>query len=122
MSGQLDRLTGMACDLSRERFGLDERVYSRLAEQVDMVIHAAAAVNFLYPYDALKGANVEATREVVRFCLSGKPKRLGYVSTVSVFDDGDHVQPERMWESAADVEPPGSLAAMHKASGSPRPS
>ncbi len=37
-----------------------------LGERLDLVIHSAAQVNFLYPYEALREANVEGTRRLVR--------------------------------------------------------
>ena len=56
--------------------------------QIDYIVHAAAYVNLLYPYEALKGTNVTGTRNILLFARSGKIKPLHYVSTNSVFPDG----------------------------------
>lgn len=53
------------------------------------MIHSAAYVNLVYPYDALKGANVYGTRNVLLFCSVGKVKALHYISTNAVFPNDE---------------------------------
>jgi thioester reductase-like protein len=45
-------------------------------------------VNLVYPYEALRSANVVATRNIIDFCVAGKIKHLHYVSTDAVVPNG----------------------------------
>lgn len=82
------RFSVVGGELSRPRFGLDAQTYARLTQDCDATMHLAAHVNFIYPYRALKAANVDGTHEVVRFCFSGRPKPLHHVSTAAIWPMG----------------------------------
>ncbi len=46
--------------------------FDELASRVQVIIHSAATVNLVYPYAAMRGANVIGTREIVRLaCQAG---------------------------------------------------
>ena len=79
-----DRVRIVHGDLARPRFGLDSPEWDRLAGGVDVIYHAAADVNWVYGYDALRAANVIGTREVLRLACAGTPKPLHFLSSVSV--------------------------------------
>lgn len=51
-------------DLAAPQFGTGEAVYKRLCEEVDVVVHCAAAVKFHLNYTMLKEDNVTATLRV----------------------------------------------------------
>ncbi|HEX3612245.1 MAG TPA: amino acid adenylation domain-containing protein [Sporichthyaceae bacterium] len=55
---------------------------ARLEDKLDLVIHSAAQVNFLYPYEALRQANVEATRKLIQLAA---PRRapVHFLSTIA---------------------------------------
>jgi len=53
--------------------------------QIDYIVHAAASVNLIYPYEALKGPNVIGTQNVLLFSRTGKIKPVHYISTNAVF-------------------------------------
>lgn len=55
-----------------------------LADEIDTVIHAAAHVSHALPYEQLFEPNVLGTAEALRFALTGRPKRFGFVSTNTV--------------------------------------
>jgi len=74
-------------DAALYQMGLDDDDYAFLSSHVDLVLHAAASVNLVYPYGGLRNANVVGTRNIIEFALSGKVKRLGYVSTNGIFPD-----------------------------------
>jgi thioester reductase-like protein len=80
--GRIDPIVG---DLARPRLGLSVEDFRELAERMDVIYHNGALVNFIYPYQALKAANVEGTTEVIRLACSGKRKPIHYISTLSVF-------------------------------------
>lgn len=75
-------------DLGRPQFGLPRDHYDRLAHTCESVSHLAAQVNFIYPYAALKAANVGGVQEMIRFCCTGPTKPLHYMSTAAVWPMG----------------------------------
>ncbi|MFI6096384.1 thioester reductase domain-containing protein [Lentzea sp. NPDC051213] len=81
----LDRLVVVPGDLAAPRLGLDEETFDHLARTVDVVYHAAAQVNGIYPYSALKPANVSGTEEILRLAATHRTVPLHHVSTTGVF-------------------------------------
>jgi thioester reductase-like protein len=59
--------------------------FDALAREADFVIHAAAAVNLVYPYPALEAPNVGGTREALRLACRHKTKPFHFVSTDGIF-------------------------------------
>jgi len=78
------RLCVLPGDMSEPGLGLDESVWHELAEQVELIVHAAAMVNHVLPYDQLFGPNVTGTAEVIRFALTRRRKPIAHVSTTAV--------------------------------------
>ena len=72
-------------DLAAPNLGLDGAAWRRLAEQVHTIHHNGALVNYLLDYQALRGANVGGTSEIVRLAMSHRAKVLNYVSTTFIF-------------------------------------
>ncbi len=79
------RIVPVPGDLSRPLLGLPEEQFQILASKLDVIYHNGALVNLLYPYEALKSANVLGTQEVLRLACQSKCKPVHYVSTGSVF-------------------------------------
>lgn len=68
----IDRVEILPANLSRKRLGLTPDHFEELASRVEVIIHAAATVNLVYPYAALRAPNVGGTREILRLaCLAG---------------------------------------------------
>jgi len=68
----LERIEVLPANLARTRLGLSLDVFDKLASRVQVIIHSAATVNLVYPYAAMRGANVIGTREIVRLaCQAG---------------------------------------------------
>jgi amino acid adenylation domain-containing protein/thioester reductase-like protein len=82
------RITPVPGDLSNPRLGLPEEEFDALARGTDLILHAAARVNLVYPYPELKPANVDGTREVLRLACRHRAKPLHYVSTNGIFPAG----------------------------------
>ncbi|MEU7153415.1 amino acid adenylation domain-containing protein [Streptomyces sp. NPDC045456] len=70
-------------DLTQPRLGLDAERADALAQRLDLIVHNGARVNFLYPYQQLRPANVDGTREVVRIAARRRVP-VHFVSTVAV--------------------------------------
>ena len=56
-------------DVILPRLGLADAAYESLARDIDCIIHSAAHVNFIYPYEALKATNVLGLHEIIRFAF-----------------------------------------------------
>lgn len=79
------RIKPVLGDLALPRLGLSEEVQEELAQRIDTIYHNGAQVNMLYPYEELKAANVQGTRELIRLATRYKIKPFHYISTLSVF-------------------------------------
>jgi amino acid adenylation domain-containing protein/thioester reductase-like protein len=83
--GRTERIVPVPGDLAEPLLGLDEGDFDALARGVDLVIHAGAAVNLVYPYSELKAPNVGGTREVLRLACRDGARPVHYVSTNGIF-------------------------------------
>ena len=68
----------------RPRLGLSTGEFRELARSIDVIYHAGALVNFIYPYEELRAANVAGTREVIRLAGLCRGIPVHYVSTTAV--------------------------------------
>jgi fatty acid CoA ligase FadD9 len=93
-------------DIGDQDLGLDATTWKRLADSVDLIVHPAALVNHVLPYDQLFGPNVVGTAELIRLAITTRIKPVTYLSTIAVAmtvppgqfeEDGDirRVSPER---------------------------
>jgi thioester reductase-like protein len=79
----MERVEVLPGNLARKRLGLSPDAFEKLASRVQVIVHAAANVNLVYPYAALRGDNVGGTREILRLaCLGGATVQ--YISTNGV--------------------------------------
>lgn len=74
----------LAGDLGEARLGLDKGTWQRLAETVDLIVHPAAHVNHVLPYQHLFAANVVGTAELVSLAITAKRKAFNFVSSMGV--------------------------------------
>lgn len=82
--GLAARIVAVPGDLARPRLGLDPGTWERLATEIDAVYHGGARVNHAEPYRRLKAANVDGTREVLRFARDRRTKPVHFLSTAGV--------------------------------------
>jgi amino acid adenylation domain-containing protein/thioester reductase-like protein len=78
------RVVPLPGDLASPRLGLSPGQFCELARSVDVIHHAGAAVNFIYPYEELRAANVTGTREVIRLAAEARGIPVHYVSSTAV--------------------------------------
>ena len=83
------RIVPVAGDLEEPSFGMADRDFDALAKEVSLIIHTAAVVNLVYPYSALKAANVGGTREVLRLACRHGAKPVHHISTNGIFPPGN---------------------------------
>ncbi|UJR17068.1 hypothetical protein I4U23_003965 [Adineta vaga] len=81
-----ERIIPLQGDLEEPYFGLDHPTYQALAEQIDLIFHCGATVNFVLPCSKLYQCNVCGTQEIVRFATYQKTTYvpIHYISTLSV--------------------------------------
>ncbi|WP_328606797.1 carboxylic acid reductase [Amycolatopsis sp. NBC_00345] len=87
----------LAADKGEPNLGLDQAVWQRLADTVDLIVDPAAMVNHVLGYDQLFGPNVVGTAELIRLALTSRLKPYTYVSTLGV---GDGIEPSAFTEKA----------------------
>uniref|UniRef100_A0A0B7JZA4 Alpha-aminoadipate reductase n=1 Tax=Bionectria ochroleuca TaxID=29856 RepID=A0A0B7JZA4_BIOOC len=85
------RLEVIVGDIGKPQLGLARDVLERLCNEVDVVIHNGAQVNWMLPYSSLRAANVLSTLACVQLCAVGKPKRFAFVSSTSTLDTDYYV-------------------------------
>ncbi|MCX4460730.1 amino acid adenylation domain-containing protein [Streptomyces sp. NBC_01728] len=83
-----DRIVPVAGDLDKPRLGLTEPEFDLLAEQVQVICHNGARVNFSEHYTQLRSANVHAVTEILRLATRHHLKPVHYVSTMSTLIAG----------------------------------
>lgn len=92
------RIIPVLGDLAKPFFGLHEQQFQQLAGIVDVIYHAGANVNLIYPYSAMKAANVIGTQEVLRLAASIKIKPVHFISTLDVFQASMYSKMNVIWE------------------------
>lgn len=79
-----EHLEVIAGDIGEPNLGLDTATWVRLGRSVDLIVHTAALVNHVLPYDQLFGPNVVGTAELIRLAITARIKPITFVSTVVV--------------------------------------
>jgi|GEM_PF-1147753 len=80
-----NRIIALPGDLAQPHFALSAETFELLTKKIDVIYHNGAAVNFLYPYEFLKAANVDSVKEVLRLAKAKRLKPIHYISTLGVF-------------------------------------
>jgi amino acid adenylation domain-containing protein/thioester reductase-like protein len=78
------RVIPLPGDLAAPRLGLAPGEFRELTRGIDIIYHVGAIVNFIYPYEELRAANVTGTRELIRLACLARGIPVHYVSTTAV--------------------------------------
>lgn len=78
------RITVVKGDLKFSDFGMTATKYDMLANEIDLIIHAAADINLLKNYSELMNVNITTINHIIAFAGTGKNKQINYVSTLAV--------------------------------------
>ncbi|MEH2028366.1 MAG: amino acid adenylation domain-containing protein [Nostoc sp.] len=84
-ASQSSRIIPIPGDLALPHLGLSLEQFDKLAEQIDVIYHSGAQVNFAKPYSVIKAANVLGTQEVLRLACHHQLKPVHYISTIAIF-------------------------------------
>jgi thioester reductase-like protein len=79
------RVVPVRGDLEKPSFDLTPKLWRTLRNEVGVIFHNAALVNYLLPYALMRGANVNGTRQLLQFALEGRGKEFNYISTTFIF-------------------------------------
>lgn len=99
---QAPRIKVVVGDLSEPRLGLSDETWDRLCGSIDTIYNCGALVNFAYPYQALRAANVLGTLEILRLATTKRLKPVHHVSTYSIVGSLS-LDPRRDIESDAHI-------------------
>ncbi|KAJ5127925.1 hypothetical protein N7448_008704 [Penicillium atrosanguineum] len=95
----MERVEVLPGNLSSPHFGLSPEAYDEIAGRVQVIVHAGATVNLVYPYAALRAANVGGTREILRLA-SKSGATVQYVSTNGVLPPSE----EKGWPESTIID------------------
>jgi amino acid adenylation domain-containing protein/thioester reductase-like protein len=84
-------------DLSKPLLGLSQEEFDELGERIDAIYHSGAMVNFTFPYETMRPANVGGTEELIRLACHRKVKAFHHVSTMDIYIG---TRAERPWLEA----------------------
>lgn len=84
------RIIPIVGDLSKPLLGLSAQDFGKLADVIDVIYHCGAYVNLVYPYTALRDANVGGTKEILRLATMTKITSVHYISTLDVFQSSNY--------------------------------
>jgi amino acid adenylation domain-containing protein/thioester reductase-like protein len=79
------RVVPVPGDLSQSNLGLTNSMFHELGFKLDQIYHCGAFVNLLYPYQALRAANVLGTQSILKLASQGRATPVHYISTVDIF-------------------------------------
>jgi thioester reductase-like protein len=71
-------------DLLKPGLGLSPDRFAALGRDIDAIYHAAAAVNWAWPYASLRDANVAGTLRLLRLACHHRPKPFHFISSLAV--------------------------------------
>ncbi len=102
-----DRIKPVLGDLGESQLGLSDQSFESLANEIDVIYHNGAMVNFVYPYHAHKPSNVLGTQEILRLASQKKLKPVHFVSTLSILYSGG-VNDGRVFHENVDLDDIGA--------------
>lgn len=82
----LRRVTPLAGDLREPRLGLDGDRWDSLAAEIDSIVNAGAAVDFLRGYPSLRRTNVLGPLTLAELACTTRPKPVHHISSLAVFN------------------------------------
>ena len=80
------RLIPVIGDLSQPLLGINPQQFYLLANDIDIIYHSGAMLNYVYPYSALKPTNVFGTQEILRLACAVRVKPVHYISSIAVWE------------------------------------
>lgn len=95
------RIKPILGNLDMPKLGLIPSTLKFLEENIDIIYHNAALVNFIAPYDQLKASNVSSLHDILNIATTHHIKPVHYISTVAVFDSTECIETANINEGDA---------------------
>ena len=102
-----ERIEPVLGDLGEAQLGLTDEIFGQLADEMEVIYHNGAMVNFVYPYHAHKASNVLGTQEILRLASKVRLKPVHFVSTLSILYSGG-VNDGRIFREDIDLDQVGA--------------
>jgi amino acid adenylation domain-containing protein/thioester reductase-like protein len=93
------RIIPVLGDLAEPLLGLPPQMFQELAAKLDLIYHNGAFVNLIYPYAALRAANVLGTQTILKLASQTKTKPVHFVSTLDVFQTPAYADIDKILET-----------------------
>jgi amino acid adenylation domain-containing protein/thioester reductase-like protein len=93
------RIKPVLGDLAEPLLGLPPQMFQELATKLDLIYHNGAFVNLIYPYAALRAANVLGTQTILKLASQIKTKPVHFVSTLDVFQTPAYADIDQILET-----------------------
>lgn len=103
-----NRVEVWTCDLGADGLGLTDEERRIIEDDVDLILHSGADVNFLGGYDDMRATNVGSVRQLLDLARVGRPKAFHFVSTLRIFTRVDQIAREEITEESVAWLPPES--------------
>ena len=78
-----NRIIVLKGDILKENFGLSQKNYQKIIDDVSVIINTAANVKHFGDFDKFKNINIDSIRKTIDFCKTYS-KRLIHLSTLSI--------------------------------------
>ncbi|MFE9320841.1 thioester reductase domain-containing protein [Nocardia sp. NPDC052278] len=101
----LRRVTPLAGDLRLPHLGLSDERWETLAADVDSIVNAGAAVDFLRGYPSLRRTNVLGPLTLAELACTDRPKPVHHISSLAVFNGSEAA-------TLGEDEPTANVAAL----------
>lgn len=81
------RIKCISGDLDVPGLKLSDSDYALLKGRIDLIIHSAAQVNFVSPYQRLRQSNVLSFLELLKLAACGRHKAVHFISSIGIFNN-----------------------------------
>ena len=98
LAADVSRIDVLPGTVEETRLGLDAATWQALARDVDLIVHAAANVNFMPSLDRLMPVNVGGAVNLLRLAGHTRLKPLHLASSYSVFNEASYAGVPRVTE------------------------
>jgi amino acid adenylation domain-containing protein/thioester reductase-like protein len=93
------RIKPVLGNLAEPLLGLQPQMFQELAATLDVIYHNGAFVNLIYPYSALRAANVIGTQTILKLASQIKTKPVHFISTLDVFQSPVYAGRDKVLET-----------------------
>ena len=100
-SAYKERVTIVQGDITATKLGMDVNQYNTLASTIDCIIHSAAIVSHVEPWEHYQKVNIDGTKAVLKFASYIKRKDINYISTIATEFTQERIRDSRLFYEEA---------------------